>query len=92
MSDSREIFISNPNPKNRYQYDFNAITAGGFLRQYGLDKDFKMKIYEVLKADGLTDGFNFDAKNCHPSNTLENMFESFSLGMNTFAFGLIGQR
>lgn len=51
-----------------------------------------MKIYEVLKADGLTDGFNFDAKNCHPSNTLENMFESFSLGMNTFAFGLIGQR
>ena len=27
-----------------YQYDFDAATAIGFLKQYGLDKDFKMNI------------------------------------------------
>ena len=37
-----------------------------------------MKIYEVLKANGLTDGFNFDAKNCRPSNTLENSSSRWS--------------
>jgi xylose isomerase len=28
----------------KHQYDFDAATAIGFLRQYGLDKDFKMNI------------------------------------------------
>ncbi len=128
----------------KHQYDFDAATAIGFLRQYGLDKDFKMNIeanrvtlaghtfqhdlrisaingmlgpidanqgdyllggdtdefpfdvytatmcmYEVLKAGGLTGGFNFDAKNHRPSYTVEDMFEGDILGMDTFALGLI---
>lgn len=43
---------------------------------------------EVLRAGGLTGGFNFDAKNRRPSNTLEDMFYGFILGMDTFALGL----
>jgi len=128
----------------KHQYDFDAATAIGFVRQYGLDKDFKMNIeanhatlaghtfrhdlrisaingmlgsidanqgdyllgwdtdefpfdayeatwcmYEVLKAGGLTGGFNFDAKSRRPSYTMEDMFESYILGMDTFALGLI---
>ena len=46
-------------------------------------------MYEVLKAGGLTGGFNFDAKNLRPSNTYEYMFHSYILGMDTFALGLI---
>jgi len=128
----------------KHQYDFDAATAIGFLRQYGLDKDFKMNIeanhatlaghtfqhelrvsaingmlgsidanqgdlllgwdtdefpqnvydttmcmYEVLKAGGLTGGFNFDAKNRRPSYTAEDIFHGFILGMDTFALGLL---
>jgi xylose isomerase len=43
---------------------------------------------EVLRAGGLTGGFNFDAKNRRPSNTPEDMFYAFILGMDTFALGL----
>ncbi len=139
-------FYIEPKPKEpmKHQYDFDASTAIGFLRKYGLDKDFKMNIeanhatlaghtfehelrisaingmlgsidanqgdyllgwdtdefpfdvytatmcmYEVLKAGGLTGGFNFDAKNRRPSNTYEDMFEAYILGMDTFALGLI---
>ena len=140
-------FYIEPKPKEpmKHQYDFDAATAIGFLRQYGLDKDFKMNIeanhatlaghtfqhelrisamngmlgsidanqgdlllgwdtdefpanvydttacmYEVLKAGGMKfGGFNFDAKNRRPSNTLEDMFYGFILGMDTFALGLI---
>lgn len=139
-------FYIEPKPKEpmKHQYDFDAATAIGFLRKYGLDKDFKMNIeanhatlaghtfehelrisaingmlgsidanqgdyllgwdtdefpfdvysatmcmYEVLKAGGLTGGFNFDAKNRRPSNTYEDMFEAYILGMDTFALGLI---
>ncbi len=139
-------FYIEPKPKEpmTHQYDFDAATAIGFLRQYGLDKDFKMNIeanhatlaghtfehelrisamngmlgsvdanqgnpmlgwdtdefpcdvysatfamYEVLKAGGLTGGFNFDSKNRRPSNTYEDMFLAFILGMDTFAQGLI---
>ncbi|MBQ8741539.1 MAG: xylose isomerase [Clostridia bacterium] len=139
-------FYIEPKPKEpmKHQYDFDAATAIGFLRQYGLDKDFKMNIeanhatlaghtfqhelrisaingmlgsidanqgdlllgwdtdefpydvyettmcmYEVLKAGGLTGGFNFDAKNRRPSNTAEDMFHAHILGMDTFALGLI---
>ena len=46
-------------------------------------------MYEVLKAGGLTGGFNFDAKNRRPSNTYEDMFHGFILAMDTFALGLI---
>lgn len=134
-----------PKPKEpmKHQYDFDAATAIGFLRQYGLDKDFKLNIeanhatlaghtfehelrisaingmlgsidanqgdpllgwdtdefpsdvysatlcmYEVLKAGGLSGGFNFDAKNRRPSYTPEDMFYGFILGMDTFALGL----
>ncbi len=139
-------FYIEPKPKEpmKHQYDFDAATAIGFLRQYGLDKDFKMNIeanhatlaahtfqhelrisainsmlgsidanqgdmllgwdtdefpfdvyettmcmYEVLKSGGLTGGFNFDAKNRRPSNTPEDMFHGFILGMDSFALGLI---
>ena len=139
-------FYIEPKPKEpmKHQYDFDAATAIGFLRQYGLDKDFKMNIeanhatlaghtfqhelrisaingmlgsidanqgdyllgwdtdefpfdvyettmcmYEVLKAGGLTGGFNFDAKNRRPSNTYEDMFHAYILGMDSFALGLI---
>jgi len=139
-------FYIEPKPKEpmKHQYDFDAATAIGFLRQYGLDKDFKMNIeanhatlaghtfqhelrvsaingmlgsidanqgdlllgwdtdefpsnvydatmcmYEVLKAGGLTGGFNFDAKTRRPSYTAEDMFHAFILGMDTFALGLI---
>ena len=139
-------FYIEPKPKEpmSHQYDFDAATAIGFLRQYGLDKDFKMNIeanhatlanhtfqhelcisringmlgsvdanqgnpilgwdtdnfpwnvydatlamYEVLKADGLTGGFNFDSKNRRPSNTFEDMFHAYIMGMDTFALGLI---
>lgn len=139
-------FYVEPKPKEpmKHQYDFDASTAIGFLRQYGLDKDFKINVeanhatlaghtfshelricavngmlgsidanqgdyllgwdtdefpydvyestacmYEVLKAGGLTGGFNFDAKNRRPSNTYEDMFYAYVLGMDTFALGLI---
>ena len=139
-------FYIEPKPKEpmKHQYDYDAATAIGFVRQYGLDKDFKMNIeanhatlaghtfqhdlrisaingmlgsvdanqgdlllgwdtdefpfnvyettlcmYEILKAGGLSGGLNFDAKSRRPSNTLEDMFESFILGMDSFALGLI---
>ena len=46
-------------------------------------------MYEVLKAGGLTGGFNFDAKCRRPSYTAEDMFAAYILGMDTFALGLI---
>lgn len=139
-------FYIEPKPKEpmKHQYDFDAATAIGFLKKYGLDKDFKMNIeanhatlaghtfehelrisaingmlgsidanqgdyllgwdtdefpfdvysatmcmYEVLKAGGLSGGFNFDAKCRRPSNTYEDMFEAYILGMDTFALGLL---
>lgn len=139
-------FYIEPKPKEpmKHQYDFDAATAIGFLRQYGLDKDFKMNIeanhatlaghtfqhdlrvsaingmlgsidanqgdtllgwdtdqfpsnvyettlcmYEVLKAGGLTGGFNFDAKNRRASYTPEDMFYGYILGMDAFAQGLL---
>ena len=140
-------FFIEPKPKEpmKHQYDFDAATAIGFVRQYGLDKDFKMNIeanhatlaghtfqhdlrvsaingmlgsidanqgdyllgwdtdefpfnvydatlcmYEVLKAGGLKNGgLNFDAKSRRASYTYEDMFDSFILGMDTFALGLI---
>lgn len=139
-------FYIEPKPKEptKHQYDFDAATAIGFLRQHGLDKDFKLNIeanhatlaghtfehdlrisaingmlgsidanqgdnflgwdtdefpfdvytatmcmYEVIKAGGLTGGFNFDAKNRRASYTHEDMFYGYILGMDTFALGLI---
>ena len=139
-------FYIEPKPKEpmKHQYDFDAATAIGFLRSFGLDKDFKLNIeanhatlaghtfqhelrvaresgmlgsidanqgdtllgwdtdefpfdvyettmcmYEVLKAGGLTGGFNFDAKNRRPSYTAEDMFLGYILGMDSFALGLM---
>ena len=48
-----------------------------------------MCMYEVLKAGGLTGGFNFDAKNRRASNTPEDMVYAYILGMDTFALGLM---
>lgn len=139
-------FYIEPKPKEpmKHQYDYDAATAIGFLKQYGLDKDFKLNIeanhatlaghtfehdlriaaingmlgsidanqgdphlgwdtdefpfdvytatmcmLEVIRAGGLTGGFNFDAKCRRPSNTVEDMFESYILGMDTYALGLL---
>lgn len=139
-------FYIEPKPKEpmKHQYDFDAATAIGFLRQYGLDKDFKLNIeanhatlaghtfehdlrvssingmlgsidanqgdpilgwdtdefpfdvysatfamLEVINSNGITGGFNFDAKTRRPSNTYEDMFEAYILGMDTFALGLL---
>ena len=139
-------FYIEPKPKEpmKHQYDFDAATAIGFLRQYGLDKDFKLNIeanhatlaghtfqhdlriaaindmlgsidanqgdlflgwdtdefsydvyettmcmLEVIKAGGLTGGFNFDAKTRRPSYTPEYMFHAYILGMDAFALGLL---
>ncbi|MDR1117448.1 MAG: xylose isomerase [Oscillospiraceae bacterium] len=139
-------FYIEPKPKEpmKHQYDYDAATAIGFVKAYGLDKDFKMNIeanhatlaghtfqhdlrvsaingmlgsvdanqgdyllgwdtdqfpfnvyettlamYEIVKAGGLTGGINFDAKNRRPSNTYEDMFYGFILGMDSFALGLI---
>ncbi len=139
-------FYIEPKPKEpmKHQYDFDAATAIGFLRQYGLDKDFKLNIeanhatlaghtfqhdlriaaingmlgsidanqgdlflgwdtdefsydvyettmcmLEVIKAGGLTGGFNFDAKTRRPSYTPEDMFHAYILGMDAFALGLL---
>lgn len=46
-------------------------------------------MYEVIKAGGVTGGFNFDAKTRRPSYTVEDMFKAYILGMDTFALGLI---
>ncbi len=139
-------FYIEPKPKEpmKHQYDFDAATAIGFLRKYGLDQDFKMNIeanhatlaghtfqhelrvcavngmvgsvdanqgdtllgwdtdqfpsniydttlamYEIVKAGGLRGGLNFDSKNRRPSNTVEDMFYAFIVGMDSFALGLI---
>ena len=139
-------FYVEPKPKEpmKHQYDFDAATAIGFLRKYGLDKDFKMNIeanhatlaghtfqhelrvcavngmmgsvdanqgdtllgwdtdqfptnvyettmamYEILKSGGLRGGLNFDSKNRRPSNTFEDMFYAYIVGMDSFALGLI---
>ena len=139
-------FYIEPKPKEpmKHQYDYDAATAIGFLRQYGLDKDFKLNIeanhatlaghtfehdlriagmngmlgsidanqgdphlgwdtdefpfdaytatfcmLEVQKAGGLTGGFNFDAKCRRPSYTPEDLAESYILGMDTYALGLL---
>lgn len=39
-------FYIEPKPKEpmKHQYDYDAATAIGFLRQYGLDQDFKLNI------------------------------------------------
>ncbi|NLC33156.1 MAG: xylose isomerase, partial [Clostridiales bacterium] len=39
-------FLIEPKPKEpmKHQYDYDAATAIGFLKQYGLDKDFMMNI------------------------------------------------
>jgi xylose isomerase len=39
-------FYIEPKPKEpmKHQYDFDAATAISFLRQYGLDKDFKLNV------------------------------------------------
>ena len=139
-------FYIEPKPKEptKHQYDFDTATVLGFLRKYGLDKDFKMNIeanhaelakhtfehelrvsrlngmlgsidanegdcvlgwdvdrfpanvytatfamLEILKAGDISGGLNFDAKTRRASNTFEDMFKAYILGMDTWALGLI---
>ena len=51
--------------------------------------DATLCMYEVIKAGGLTGGFNFDSKTRRASYTAEDMFHGFILGMDTFALGLL---
>lgn len=46
-------------------------------------------MYEIVKNGGLPVGINFDSKNRRPSNTYEDMFHGFILGMDSFAYGLL---
>lgn len=139
-------FYIEPKPKepSKHQYDYDAATSILFLKEHGLDKDFKLNIeanhatlaghtfehelriaaihgmlgsidanegdpnigwdvdrfpadvytatyamLEVLRAGGLTGGFNFDAKTRRPSNTAEDLFSAYILGMDTYALGLL---
>ncbi len=68
---------------------------GDFLLGWDVDR-FPADVYsatfamlEVVRAGGLTGGFNFDSKNRRASNTYEDMFHAFILGMDTFALGLL---
>ncbi|MDR3309897.1 MAG: xylose isomerase [Oscillospiraceae bacterium] len=45
-------------------------------------------MYEVIKAGGVTGGFNFDAKNRRASYTPEDIETAFRMSMDTFALGL----
>lgn len=139
-------FYIEPKPKEptKHQYDFDAATCIGFLRQYGLDKDFKLNIeanhatlaghtfehelalaringmfgsidanegdyllgwdtdcfpndvrmatlacIELLRAGGFTNGgLNFDAKCRRQSNTIEDLYIAYIMGMDTYALGL----
>ena len=51
--------------------------------------DTTMAMYEIVKAGGLRGGLNFDSKNRRPSNTMEDMFYAYIVGMDSFALGLI---
>ena len=68
---------------------------GDYLLGWDTD-EFPFDVYsatyamlEVLNNGGLTGGFNFDAKTRRPSNTWEDTFEAYILGMDTFALGLL---
>ena len=58
-------FYIEPKPKEpmKHQYDFDAATAIGFVRQYGLDKDFKMNI-EANHATLAGHTFQHDLRVC----------------------------
>ncbi len=74
-----------------------SIDANEGDPQLGWDVDrFPADVYtatyamlEVVENGGLTGGFNFDAKTRRPSNTYEDMFLAFILGMDTYALGLL---
>jgi len=51
--------------------------------------DTTLAMYEIVKNGGLPVGINFDSKNRRPSNTYEDMFHAFILGMDSFAYGLL---
>ncbi|MCL1944804.1 MAG: xylose isomerase [Firmicutes bacterium] len=140
-------FYIEPKPKEptKHQYDFDVATCIGFLRQYGLDKDFKLNIegnhatlaghtfehelalaringmfgsidanegdyllgwdtdcfpkdvltstyvcLDIIRAGGFTNGgLNFDAKCRRQSNTIEDLYIAYILGMDTYALGLL---
>lgn len=49
-----------------------------------------LAMLEILRAGGFTTGgLNFDSKQRRPSNTMEDMFAAFIVGMDAFALGLI---
>jgi xylose isomerase len=76
---------------------FGSIDANQGDMLLGWDTDcFPTDVYEaagcmleVIKAGGFTNGgLNFDAKCRRASNTVENLYEAYILGMDTYALGL----
>lgn len=77
---------------------FGSVDANQGDPLLGWDTDsFPSDVYattlgmlEVLRAGGFTNGgLNFDSKNRRASNTYEDIFLGFVLGMDAFALGLI---
>ena len=64
-------FYIEPKPKEpmKHQYDFDAATSIGFLRKYGLDKDFKMNI-EANHATLAGHSFSHDLQVCADNGML----------------------
>ena len=61
-----------------------------FMDKYDLIVwDCARGIEQLMSRIGVNGGFNFDSKNRRPSNTYEDMFYGYILGMDTFALGLI---
>lgn len=61
-----------------------------FMDKYDLIVwDCARGIEQPMSRIGINGGFNFDSKNRRPSNTYEDMFYGYILGMDTFALGLI---
>ena len=98
-------FLVEPKPMEptKHQYDVDAETVIGFLRHYGLDKDFALNIevnhatlaghtfdHELqAAADAGTGGTNFDAKTRRNSTDLDDIFIAHISGMDVFARALM---
>ncbi|MDU3381561.1 MAG: xylose isomerase [Klebsiella pneumoniae] len=84
-----------PQEPTKHQYDYDASTVYGFLKQFGLEKEIKLNIeanqvmYEILKAGGFTTGgLNFDAKVRRQSTDKYDLFYGHIGAMDTMALSL----
>ncbi|KAK2141737.1 hypothetical protein LSH36_1050g00046 [Paralvinella palmiformis] len=80
-------FLIEPKAKEptRHQYDYDAMTVIAFLKNFGLDKDFKV----VIEQKGIQPGgLNFDAKVRRESTDPQDLFIAHIGAMDAFARGL----